>query len=123
MVESAHFRKLHHRSEFWRLCRPRDRRIFLQGKASRSCRAVHSAVGFAVTAKWIGRRRSCERITKTNKRRNVIVGTTKKSAETKSCIWFFRKVRHVCEGGFRCWTIYFATVACETWIPSFINSP
>jgi len=28
-----------------------------------------------------------------------------------------------CEGGFRCRTIYFATVACETWIPSFINSP
>src|SRR5467141_5234873 len=36
MVESAHFPKLHHRSEFSRLYRPRDRRIFLQGKVRAS---------------------------------------------------------------------------------------
>ena len=28
-----------------------------------------------------------------------------------------------CDGGFRCRIMYFATVACETEIPSFINSP
>ena len=41
------------------------------------------------------------------------VGTAKKSAETKVGMWFFRKVRHFCDGGFRCRTMYFATVACE----------
>ncbi len=38
-----------------------------QGKASKSCRAVHSAVGLAVTAKCTGRRRSWSRITKANR--------------------------------------------------------
>ena len=43
--------------------------------------------------------------------------------ETKALMWFSRKVRHVCEGGFRRRTMYFATVACEMIIPSFSNSP
>ena len=31
--------------------------------------------------------------------------------ETNCLTWFSRKVRQVCEGGFRCRTMYFATVA------------
>src|SRR2546422_3170874 len=50
------------------------------------------------------RSRSWERITKTNRSRNVIVGTTKKSAETRLCMWFLRKVRQFCDGGLRCRT-------------------
>ena len=65
----------------------------------------------------------CETITKTNRTRNVIVRTTKKSAETKVCLWFFRKVRQCCDGGFRCRTMYFASVACDTCRPSFNSSP
>ncbi len=52
-----------------------------------------------------------------------MVGTTKKSMETKSLAWFLRKVRHDWEGGFRCRTMYLATVACDTGIPSFRSSP
>src|SRR5487761_1152112 len=44
-----------------------------------SCWAAHSAVGFVVTAKWTGRRRACPRITNTNRSRNAMVGTTKKT--------------------------------------------
>src|SRR5467141_845787 len=36
MVESANFGQLYHRAEFRRLYRPRDRRIFLQGKVRAS---------------------------------------------------------------------------------------
>jgi hypothetical protein len=39
-----------------------------------------------------------------NKRWNVIVGTMKKSAETKLCMWLFRNVRQFCDGGLRCRT-------------------
>ena len=42
---------------------------------------------------------------------NVMVGTTKKSKETKSLVCFLRKVRQVWEGGFRWRTMYLATVA------------
>ena len=48
-----------------------------------------------------GRRRSCDRITKTNKTRKNTVGTTNKSQETISLLWFARNVRQVCEGGLR----------------------
>jgi len=57
--------------------------------------------GYSVTATWTGRRRSCDRITKTNKTRKKTVGTMKKSEETISFIWFARNVRQVCEGGLR----------------------
>jgi hypothetical protein len=40
-----------------------------------------------------------------------MVGTTKKSAETKSMAWFVRKVHHVWDGGFRCRAMYLTTVA------------
>jgi hypothetical protein len=127
VVQSAHFRKPDHCSEFGRLYCSSDRRVLLhrrhrdhaaesearcpQGKASSSCREVHSDLQCAVTAKCIGRRRSCETITKTNRTRNVIVQTTKKSAETQVGMWFFRKVRQCCDGGFWCRTTSFATVA------------
>jgi hypothetical protein len=62
---------------------------------------TQSAVGYSVAATWTGRRRSCERITKTNNTRKNTVGTTKKSEETMSFIWFARNVRQVCEGGLR----------------------
>jgi hypothetical protein len=52
-----------------------------------------------------------------------MVGTTKKSTETKSFTWFLRNARHVCEGGLRWRTMYFATVACKCSIPSVSNSP
>jgi len=41
-------------------------------------------------------------IKNTNRILNVAVGTVKKSMEQVLNIWFFRKVRHVCEGGFGC---------------------
>jgi hypothetical protein len=46
-----------------------------------------------------------------NKRRQVAVGTTKKSAATIWPMWFCRKVRQVCDGGWRRRIMYFATVA------------
>src|SRR5712691_6242676 len=88
-----------------------------------SCCAVHSAVGWAVTAKWTGRRRSCDSTMKTKSIRNVEVGTTKKSVDTKSFMWFFRKVFQVWDGGLRLWTMYLATVDWEIAIPSLSNSP
>jgi hypothetical protein len=44
----------------------------------------------------------------------VTVGTTKKCAATRSSMWFFRKMRQVWDGSFRCRPIYLATVACDT---------
>jgi hypothetical protein len=110
VVESANFRKLHHRSEFWRLYSPRDRRVFLQGKV-RACPLVVCEIRFqnaTQTAFIPGTRGESIRT------RNVIVGTTTKSAETKVFMWFFRKVRQFCDGGFRCRTMYFATVVWDT---------
>src|SRR5689334_1293094 len=57
-----------------------------------SCCVVHSAVGWAVTPKCTIRRRSWESMRKTNSNRKVAVGTTKKSVETISRMWFFRNV-------------------------------
>src|SRR5713226_3465 len=88
-----------------------------------SCCAVHSVVGWEVTAKWTGRRRSCESTMKTKSIRNVDVGTTKKSVDTKSVMWFFRKVFQVWDGGLRLWTMYLATAVWEIAIPSLSNSP
>src|SRR5205807_2674088 len=88
-----------------------------------SRRAVHSAVGWEVTAKWTGRRRSCESTMKTKSIRNVEVGTAKKSVDTKSVMWFFRKVFQVWDGGLRLWTMYLATAVWEIAIPSLSNSP
>ena len=46
----------------------------------------------------------------TNSKRNVAVGTTKKSTETSSLTWLLKKVRHVWEGGGRCRAMYLVTV-------------
>ena len=54
---------------------------------------------------------------------NVAVGTVKKSKAIRSLAWFFKNVRHACDGGLRCRTMYFETVACETVRPSFSSSP
>ena len=54
------------------------------GKAFRSCCAVHTAVGCAVTATWTICRRSCAKMTRTKSSRKVTVGTTKRSA---AMIW------------------------------------
>jgi len=57
---------------------------------------VHSAVGFAVTQKWIGRRRICERITKDETEDGNVIGWPNKgksAQRTKSCIWFSERVR------------------------------
>ncbi len=60
---------------------------------------------------------------KTNRTANVAVGTTKKSVETRQPTWLSRNVRHVCDGGFRCHTMYLDTVASDASIPSCMSSP
>src|SRR5437660_12536658 len=50
-----------------------------QGNDFRICCMVHSSVGCSVTPKCTTRRRSCDSTTKTNRTRNVAVGTVKKS--------------------------------------------
>jgi len=53
----------------------------------------------------------------------LMVGTVKKSTATKSLAWLFRNVRQLCEGGLLSRTMYLATVACDSSIPSLSNSP
>jgi hypothetical protein len=86
------------------LSRSRSRYLdaVLKGNASRICRTVHSAVGCAVTLKCTCRQRSCWMTMNTNSIWQSAVGTVKKSVETSCFEWFFRKVRHVCDGGFGC---------------------
>src|ERR1700681_2113942 len=45
------------------------------------------------------RRRSSAKTRKTYRILKRMIGTVKKSTETKSLKWFSRNVRHVCEGG------------------------
>src|SRR5258708_2116809 len=52
-----------------------------------------------------------------------MVGTVKKSIDTVVFKWFSRKVRHVCEGGFRRWTMYLLTLVSPTSMPSLRSSP
>src|SRR5437899_4712015 len=91
--------------------------------ASSSWRAVHSAVGCSVTLKCTSRRRLWVSTMSTNRTRKVAVGTVKKSNAIRSGAWFFKNVRHACDGGLRGRTMYFDTVACETVRPSFSSSP
>src|SRR6266571_4364392 len=84
---------------------------------------VHSAVGCSVILKCRSRRRPWLNTTSTNSTRKVAVGTVKKSNAIRSWAWFFRNVRHTCDGGLRCRGMYFETVACETVRPSFSSSP
>jgi hypothetical protein len=59
------------------------------------CWAVHSAVGWEVTLKWTTRRRSCAKTKNTYSTWKRIVGTVKKSTETRVFMWLLRKVRQV----------------------------
>src|SRR5260370_24154147 len=52
-----------------------------------------------------------------------MVGTVKKSIDTVVFTWFSRKVRHVCEGGFRRRTMYLLTLVSPTSMPSLRSSP
>src|ERR1039457_5402617 len=52
-----------------------------------------------------------------------MVGTVNKSIETVVFTWFSRKVRHVCEGGFRRWTMYLLTLVSPMSMPSLRSSP
>jgi putative transposase len=47
-----------------------------------------------------------------------MVGTTKKSTDINCLTWFLRKVRQLCEGGFRCLIMYLETVDWDTLMPS-----
>src|SRR5438876_3530095 len=49
--------------------------------------------------------------------------TVKKSIAITSGAWFFKNVRHACDGGRRGRTMYFETVASDTVRPSFSSSP
>ena len=53
---------------------------------------------------------------------NRTVGTVKKSMAAICLTWFFKKVLHVCEGGFFCLIMYFATVESAISKPSNFNS-
>jgi len=68
---------------------------------------MHPADAAGVSTRWHeqdskGRGRYCE-----------------KSNAIRSGAWFFKNVRHACDGGLRGRTMYFDTVACETVRPSF----
>src|SRR5260370_41642333 len=52
-----------------------------------------------------------------------MVGTVKKSIDTVVFTWFSRKVRHVCEGGFRRRVMYLLTLVSPTSMPSLRSSP
>src|ERR1700730_11858234 len=52
-----------------------------------------------------------------------MVGTVKKSTETKSLTWFSRKVRQVCEGGVWRRPMYLATLVSPIEMPSLSSSP
>ena len=76
-----------------------------------------------MTLKCKTRRRWCERTTNTNNTRNVTVGTTKKSTDTSSFMWFFRNALHVPDGGFLVRIMYFSTVDLATVMPILASSP
>src|SRR5664279_1123952 len=52
-----------------------------------------------------------------------MVGSVKKSIETVVFPWFSRKVRHVCEGGFRRRIMYLLTLVSPTSMPNLRSSP
>ena len=93
------------------------------GKASRICCRVHAAVGWSVTFTWITRRRSCDRMRKTNSTRKVAVGTVKKSIDAHCDRCVRRNVRQVGDGHGGRRPRYFATVVSEMAMPNFWSSP
>ena len=54
---------------------------------------------------------------------NRIVGTVKKSTDTKLFTWLSRNVLHVCDGGLLRRTMYLLTLVSPISIPSFSSSP
>ena len=83
----------------------------------------HRTHGPSVTLKCTMRRRSCSSTRNTYRTRNVAVGTTKKSMETRSRVWFRGNERQVCHGSFRRSGMYRDTVASPSSKPSLSNSP
>ncbi len=67
-----------------------------KGNASRNCWTTQGAVGLSVTHQWTISRRECRIANHTYSRRNVAVGTTKKSMATITSLWFRRNVSQFC---------------------------
>ena len=99
-----------------------ESRRLSSGKACSNCRAVHSALGFAVTLKCSTRRRSWASTRNPNSTPNVAVGTVKKSIATRSFTWLSKNARQDGDDGLRCFTMYLATVDTATSMPSFASS-
>src|SRR5690348_14861238 len=91
-----------------------------QGKASVIWRASHSAVGLVVTPIHRRRRRPSPKMTNTNSRSNVSVGTMRKSTDAMPSAWLRRKVFHPWDGGPRRLNMYFETVDWATLKPSLL---
>src|SRR3954454_16137605 len=94
-----------------------------QPYASVTCRAIHSAVGCAVTPSHRMRLRSCRKMSNPYSSRNEIVGTTKRSIEAIPSACFRRNVLQPCDGGRRCRAMYLATEVWPTSMPSLRSSP
>jgi len=94
------------------------------GKASRSCQTIHSALGRAVTLNWTIRRRAWCKMTKTYNTRPVIVGTVKKSITAVQSMWLRMNTRQVEDRGplSRSRPRYFEIVARATLCPSMAGS-
>jgi hypothetical protein len=60
---------------------------------------------------------------RTNRTRNVAVGTVKKSMDTSCPTWLSRNALQFCDGGFLLPGIHRETVRSEMSIPSFKSSP
>jgi hypothetical protein len=112
-------------------CRVEDRvavmeeepRVRVVGKSLAELLSGPSDVGCWVTLTCRMRRRSWAKTTKTNRIRQVSVGTAKESMATVEPRWFSRNVRQVCEGVVRRRGISREIVRSETSNPSFNNSP
>jgi len=110
MVKAADFRDLDHGSHIRWLHRARLRRVL-------------SAVGWSVTLKCAMLRRSCASTMRTNRTRNVAVGTVKKSIDTSSPTRLSGNALRFCDGGLLLLGIQRDTVRSEMSIPSFKSSP
>src|SRR5471032_1625354 len=88
-----------------------------QPQASLSCRAIHSAVGCAVTPSHKIWRRPCRKINKAYSSRNEIVGTTKRSIDAIPSAWLRRNVFQPWDGGLLRVAMYLATEVWPTSMP------
>src|SRR5471032_2290683 len=94
-----------------------------QPQASLSCRAIHSAVGCAVTPSHKIWRRPCRKINKVYSSRNEIVGTINKSIDAIPSAWLRRNVFQPWDGGLLRVAMYLATEVWPTSMPSLRSSP